>query len=353
MLGIEEGVVDNTKVDAAPGDELPIDVPPDAGTPGWWDDRFPKRRSITLNTAGLTLPIASIPALVRIPSTIRSELATGGADIRFVADDHVTILPHELDISDNEMVAWVKLSLTSTNQRIWLYYGNVLALPTSSGAAVFGTDYVSVHHLSDLSDATGHQHAGSGNANITNNGNSPLGRAASFNGNNASVVLAQSDTPYDFSTEMSVSLWIRAGAFTTGYEPFVTKGDTAWRVQRENETRNATFATGAGAMTDNTIAPVNIDNNAWHHIVAVREGTTKYLYIDSVLQAMHTGVGTSTQNDNAVVLGGNEQVASRQLEGYLDEVRISATPRSAAWVRAEYAMATANFSTIGAVETHP
>jgi hypothetical protein len=114
-----------------------------------------------------------------------------------------------------------------------------------------------------------------------------------------------------------------------------------------------TFCSGSGGNTDNVVGNTVIDNNAWHHVLATRQGTAKSIYVDGILVATHTNAPTSPSSTNGVRIGGNDQATSRAWLGQIDEVRISATPRTAAWAKAEYVMVATSFATFGAREMHP
>ncbi|MGE3767819.1 MAG: DUF2341 domain-containing protein [Kofleriaceae bacterium] len=357
LLGIEDGVVGTAKADAAPDmaiEDADIDAPIDAAMP-WWDPSFPSRRSITIATADLTLPLANLPLLVRLPADVASELRAGAADARFIADDHQTVLPYELETAGTDLRFWVKLSVTAQDQRIWLYFGNMNASSPSNGAAVFGADYTSVHHLSSEVDSSGNGH------NVNAPGTSApiatdtiIGRGFDFDGLNDYLALDASDGPYDFTTTMSVSVWFKTSAFTEDYQALVTKGDTSWRVQRDFDTNRVTFATGALGSTDNVVGTSNVANNEWHHLLVTRDNGAKSLYLDGVLENTRANPPALPANGSFVRIGANEMIAGRTWNGVIDEVRISSAPRTAAWAAAEYAMVTKpTLVTIGARETLP
>src|SRR5262249_22244971 len=100
---------------------VPIDSPPppidavDAAhdtIPGdWWDTSFTHRRLVTIDGTKLTGNVSGFPILVTLdPTTIDyAAVATGGADIRFIAADNTTVLDYELDTfqSGGTSLAWV------------------------------------------------------------------------------------------------------------------------------------------------------------------------------------------------------------------------------------------------------
>lgn len=172
-------------------------------------------------------------------------------------------------------------------------------------------------------------------------------------GVNDYIALTNGDTPFDFTTQMSVSAWVRTANMTVEYQAIVTKGDAAWRIQRATTQQHLTFATGVDGNTD-AVAVTNVEDDAWHHVLVTRDANTKAIYIDGALEGTRNNPPAIPTNGSAVRIGSNEDVAGRTWNGSIDEVRISATPRSAAWARAEYVMITSSaFTTFGPRETRP
>lgn len=359
LLGLEEGVVasGDALADASAladaTDDAPSDTPIDA--PAWWDPAFGSRRSITFDTSALLLPVMDLPVLVRIPTAVVAELRPNGVDIRFVADDQATVLPFEVEPNNGgALLCWVKLSLVSAGQRIWLYYDDPVATSQSNGAAVF-TDYESVHHLATTADASGNNHTTDAPGPSTPASvDAVIGRGLDFDGATDFLTVNNGNGPYDFTTQMSVSVWIRTNVLDIPYQAIVTKGDTSWRLQRDNNSNLVTFATGAGSNADNVVTSSPVNDNVWHHILATQDASTKAIYIDGVLQESRANPPLIPANNNNVRVSSNEAISGRPWNGHIDELRISATARDAASARAEYVMVTsASFTTFGPRELSP
>ena len=79
----------------------------------WWHNDWSGRVPLTLNGSTLGSSLEQIPVLVVLnPSRVdyRSG-AADGRDLRFVADDHATILPHEIErwVSGGTSYLWVRV----------------------------------------------------------------------------------------------------------------------------------------------------------------------------------------------------------------------------------------------------
>lgn len=353
-------------IDAAelpPIDSMPLPDAPDAPRTDWWNAAWGHRRPITIDTsklsAGLTgYPLLGFPVLVKLtPQTIDyATVKTDGSDLRFVLPDQTTVLPYEIDTftPGGTSLFWVRLPSLSpaAMQTLFVYHGNPSATQATSGANVFADSHVSVHHLgADYADVTGHAHAGTTTGAPAPITDSPLGGARRFNGTADYVTLA-GEPDYDFTTTLTVSTWIRVTTFDIVYQAIVTKGDTSWRIHRENATNHVGFGITNSGTNDNKEGTTNVDNNQWHHAAVVYDGAKKLIYVDGAQDVTEPFALTIDQNDQPVAIGRNSESTlggQRFWHGDIDEVRISSLARAPAWLGAEYVTATsAAFVVIGA-----
>lgn len=336
--------------------DAPIDGAPGDAPGEWWDPLWTHRRQITIQNTELTGPVQNFPLLVRLPAGLSTN------QLRFLAADHRTILPHELDTaSGSGALVWVRipdLSNTGPAPVLWVYYGNAAAQSTSSGAAVFGDLFVSVHHLgSSQNDSTGHNHTADSTGNERpNQVPGQIGDARDFDGVNDHLDLTD-ETAYDFTASLSASAWIRRQDFgTVPYMAIITKGDKTWRVQREDLTQFANFGTTAGGTNDNLAGSVSIDDASWHHVAIAFGAAKKRLFIDGRQDGMSNVGATIDTNDRVVTFGQNEESTTggkRFWNGDLDEIRISAAARDGSWMFAEHHTVTdADFVQVGADEPY-
>ncbi len=355
----------NARPDGAPGDAMDamdamIDAP-DAAPGVWWNRDWTRRRRIAIKHGELTGPVAGFPLLVRLPAEALSGSPTGD-DLRFLLD-HATELPYQIDTMGLAgALVWVRIPMltrTGPAPELWVYYGNAAAPPRSNGSTVFGNQYVSVHHLdNNLGDSTGRNHTATATPGQTpSNTPGQIGGARDFDGQNDSLLLAGNEADFDFTTQLSVSAWIRRQALDTTYQAIVAKGDKSWRLHRENQTPFIGFGTTVGNVNQNQFGDVNIDNNNWHHVAIVLGSSTKRIYVDGQLDDTVTVGPTIDTNDFGVMFGRNEEamvVPDRFWNGDLDEVRISGTARDEHWMFAEHHTVTdADFVQIGGEETVP
>ncbi len=149
-----------------------------------------------------------------------------------------------------------------------------------------------------------------------------VGGAVQFDGTNDYVDTAL-ESAFDFTGSFSVSFWMKRTGYTKAWEAMITKADSAWGVARNNTGRSVAFTTfNASGAGHDLIGTTIVDNNQWHHVVAVFTGTQKQLYIDGVLNASANYSQTLRTNNFNVRMGMNQEFATGFYGGALDQVRV-------------------------------
>ena len=127
------------------------------------------------------------------------------------------------------------------------------------------------------------------------------------------------ESNFDITHQLTVSAWIKVTAFDKGWQAIVTKGDTAWRLQRLGSSNSIVFHCNCSWGTDGSI---NVNNGQWHHVAGVYDGTRAYLYVDGVLDNSKPASGLIWTNDYPVMIGENAEQPGRFWNGLIDGVRI-------------------------------
>lgn len=151
-----------------------------------------------------------------------------------------------------------------------------------------------------------------------------VGKAAQFNGTNEYLEVGQ-ESPFDISERITVAAWIKVGAFDRNYQAIVTKGDTAWRIQRYLNTNKIEFACSGlsyNAPSGNIIGNKSVNDGQWHHVAGVYDGSRIHLYIDGQVDRSQASSGTINKNNYKVMIGENAQQQGRCWNGLIDDVRI-------------------------------
>ena len=195
-------------------------------------------------------------------------------------------------------------------------------------------------------DASGHQLTGDvvGRA-IWAPGQGRIGGALEFDGRTTFIDCGQAPE-FDFSGGMTVAAWIKVREFNKTWEAIVTKGDTAWRLQRQKDTGMVTFVHNDGSEREGSltnavrlISKRKVDDGKWHHVVGLSDGHRAALYVDGELEDS-ADAKPIAQNSTPVRIGSNSDALGRGFNGWIDDVRLYGYGLSEAEVKALYSSGT-------------
>lgn len=135
------------------------------------------------------------------------------------------------------------------------------------------------------------------------------------------------ESGFDCMGGVTVAAWIKVNQFDRPWQAIVTKGDSAWRIQRNNEANTLEFAcTGLGIPGGNDYGSLfgakEISPGQWRHVAGVYDGAKMCLYVDGVLDASQEASGTINTNDTLVQIGANTDMGDRFWNGSIDDVRL-------------------------------
>jgi outer membrane lipoprotein-sorting protein len=149
--------------------------------------------------------------------------------------------------------------------------------------------------------------------------------ALAFDGDGDYVDLGK-DPAFDITNQITVSAWIKVDAFDRDWQAIVTKGDSAWRLQRNRGNNTLQFAcTGLvvpGNRWSNIIGTTDVKDGWWHHVAGTYDGSKLCLYVDGALDVSKEAFGTIRVNDQPVYIGENSEKPNRFWNGLIDDVRI-------------------------------
>jgi len=152
-----------------------------------------------------------------------------------------------------------------------------------------------------------------------------VGGALAFDGDGDYVDIGK-DPNFDITNQITVSAWIKVGAFDREWQTIVAKGDRAWRLQRNWGESTLEFACSGlvvpGTDWGQIYGSTDVNDGHWHHVAGVYDQEKLYLYIDGNLDASAEAPGTIRVNDEPVYIGENSQTPNRFWNGLIDDVRI-------------------------------
>jgi hypothetical protein len=195
---------------------------------------------------------------------------------------------------------------------------------------------------SKAEDATGHQFTG----NVVAKANwapeqGRIGGALDFDGRTTFINCGKAPE-FDFRDGMTVAAWIKVREFNKTWQAIVTKGDTAWRLQRQQDTGQVTFSFNTGSEVErgdqNLVSLVSkrkVDDGEWHHLAGVSDGRRAALYVDGELEDSGDAKPIA-QNNAPVMIGCNSTAYERRFNGWIDDVRLYGYGLSEAEVKALY-----------------
>jgi len=133
---------------------------------------------------------------------------------------------------------------------------------------------------------------------------------------------------FDITDQITVSAWVKVRFYAEYCEPFVTKGNTSWRLQRYGMGPKVEFScSGLFIERDEKglfqlYSKTDIDDGKWHHIVGVYDGKKLCIYIDGKLDAERPATGKIALNNSPVYIGENAENMGRGFCGWIDSVSI-------------------------------
>jgi len=164
--------------------------------------------------------------------------------------------------------------------------------------------------------------------------------SVAFDGVSDSIDIGSPTSIQSLTSAITISAWIKAPrTFATNQYTLASKGEYAavgsqWTIQIY--TANARNTNGgyfqifpqSNGLTDRQTLnfPTAIDDNQWHHMMFVNDGTDLKIYLDGQLEATGAGKGRTLYNGNRTLrLGRLTASTINELIGNLDEVAIFGT----------------------------
>lgn len=312
----------------------------------WWNSDWASRRKVTIDPAAAGLAsgdaIGGTAVLLRLHdgNFNFAALTADGADLRFVAEDDKTVLPHHIEKMDtvlNEAFVWVRVPdlKPGVKTSIWVYYGNAKPpAATSTAKDTYDKDTVLVAHFAEHGQPAGDS-SGSGNAFAT--AGTPadgalIGTGLRLDGRTALMLPASASLAWAQGATLTWSAWIKPTALTPNAVLF----------QRHEDDRTFTIGLDRGSPycevtglvepgRTSSGAPLAI--NSWHHLAVVADGRVISVYLDG--RAYGSVTATLPALTGPYALGGDDTPAvpgSVGFQGEIDELQISKEARPVTWL---------------------
>ncbi|MFW9912239.1 MAG: LamG-like jellyroll fold domain-containing protein [Candidatus Thorarchaeota archaeon] len=340
---------------------------------------FRYKKDITINQAAIGSDLDFFPVMVSLIDTgLHAHAQSSGNDIVFVQNG--IVLDHEIEIynptyspTEARLVAWVKANVSgSVDTTISMYYGNPIVGPQENPIGVWTQSYGAVYHLGESAtdegtsavhyDSTSNSYYGNqtGNADATG----LVGVGQDFDGIDDKV-LVDSSLGFDPTGDITISGWFRLdNTFTSStttsqvlMAKYLTGDDDMHIVLAGTDYSQGTMTIGSLVFKIENEASqkykcsqrITWSNSNWYYFAVTMDSGTpnnNQIYINGQLDTNATAVaGGISYGDLAYPadweMGGgftDSQIPGGQgfFDGVMDEVRVSNTLRSGAWLLAEY-----------------
>ena len=274
---------------------------------------------------------------------------SSGNDIIFTAADGSTLLNYEIENyvgTTGEIEAWVKIPTLShtADTVIYMYYGNASAAAntTANAQGTWDSNYRAVMHLKESGNGTLGEYKDS-----TSNGNNmqggagtlsktptqatgEIGKGESYNGGDFTIKTSPVNVPTIQSTSQTFSAWYKVTTNPTVFQNLVVLSNTSSagnQLHTDAGPNLGMYNWGGGTILTHA-APTQ---NQWHYIVWTNSGGTNTLYFDGTSQGT-SATALQSATPTSFETGSYDTTPSEGLNGLLDEVRISTTPRASDWI---------------------
>jgi hypothetical protein len=287
---------------------------------------------------------------------IEDNVDADGYDIIF-KDANGNQLDHEIEVyneTNDQLVAWVRIPTLDYNNDtvIYLYYGNsAVTAATENPAGVWDSSYMGVWHLKEsgngsadeFKDSTANANHGQGGEGTVSEVPSQttsgkIGYAQDYDGGDGISVPHNTNNSLQPTTAITLSGWVNLSSFGAAHDvdPILRKGGA-------NPNDYQLILDGSKAQLDlvgdddaTVIGQTALSADTWYYIVGTWEsGGSRTVYRNGTSDGTGSFTGPIGTDTRALYLGGRVD-GEDQINGLLDEVRISNTARDACWIETEY-----------------
>ena len=311
----------------------------------WWNPEWTERAKLTLDTGGdaaaLVDPAGTAAMLVRLSdgNFQFSKAREDGSDIRFVAADGKTLLPHQIEKYDNilnEAYVWVKIPdvKAAAKESFHIYYGNTSTamVAASKPADAFDGDFALVYHFGELAaapvDATANGNNAE-NAGATSEA-ALIGSGLRLLGTAPIVIPAKPSLQWSQGQSLTLSAWIKPAALqANAVIASRTEGQSSFRLLLD---QGIPLVEIGGTRSQ---PGVPVAAAAWTHLALVADGPSLELFVNG---APYSKLATALPATNsALLLGGLPADApaagSSPFIGEMDEFTLSKIARPVGWIK--------------------
>jgi hypothetical protein len=317
-----------------------------------WLEGWSYRTKITIDNTKIDEDLTDFPVLVKLTNANFdfSKARSDGYDIRFTSSDGTTELKYDRERHDsvNELAEYhvkVPSIASSTDTEIYIYYGKADATDGEDKANTWDSNFVARYDMTDtststISDSTSNDYHGTKKgANEPIQADSKIGKAQDFDGSDDRIGLGNpANLNFDGIKPFSISALIKPDAIGASRMIFARFNGGVLGHYYLIMTSSGVIGLLREVYPWTVNGTTVMEAGNWYHVVGTYDGTAMRVYLNGSLDGGPTNSGSVANNSLNVYIGCRLNGGSPDLffDGLLDEVRISNTARSAAWIKAEY-----------------
>lgn len=309
----------------------------------WWNTAWIHRVPLTIDTGADAAAVTESPG----DATVLVRLFDGnfqftsaredGSDLRFIAADGKTVLPHQIESYDsllNEAFVWVRLTAVkpSAKETIYAYFGNSdAAMPAAAKPTeAYDADTVLDYHFAGRGTAPADSTANANNAETagTTSEGSLIGNGLRLLGAAPITIPNTASLEWKAGQALTISTWIKPGSLQ----------DNAVILSRADGKSSFRLLLNQGiptvqldAVRSQPAAPVAAAT--WTHIAIVADGKTLRLFVNGSLYNSIDGALPALTTPLTLGSLATETPGTSAFTGELDEFSISKSARSPAWIK--------------------
>jgi hypothetical protein len=288
--------------------------------------------------------LKDFPLLISIKDPdLRHHCQPDGDDIVF--SNGTVWLDHEIELFDQtfnsthaKLIAWIRIPSLSptTDTNITMYYGEPGINTQENPLGVWDDNYKGVWHLSE--DPTGTVY----DSTLNNNDGTSYGSMSSgdlvsgkidgsieFDGDD-DYIDCGNDNSLDITGDITIEFWVNGVSFSNDLDPdILTKGSYTQAYSTWINDDGGVYFQLNG---DSLFSTSKLSLREWYSVVCVRSGSNRMIYIngtEDISDTFSTAIETITETLTIARSPDN-------LNGTLDEIRLSNVARSADWIITEY-----------------
>lgn len=274
-----------------------------------------------------------------------SNIKEDGVDIRFTSSIGVTELAREIESYSSDtgtLTAWVKIPVLDYNDDtvIYMYYGNADASEPAADSDygsqnVWTNNYAGVWHLNETgTNPTVYDSSSNANNSINQTWTPTTGKfsgGGSFNGSSNSINISSTNSLNPASITMSG--WVNADV--NNKWQYLASKNGQWNFGRDNSGKYYLAAWNSTTNVTDAHASTTATTGQWQYIVFTYDGSRAKYYVDSSLVIDDEVTGNLNSTDNILTIG-SQGGDGNFWDGLIDDVKVTATSRSAGWIATEY-----------------